>query len=40
MGHISFTPQFKKKFKIEGSSKRKKKNSKEAQLVEKAEHFQ
>ena len=40
MGHIGFTPQFKKKFKIEGSSKKEeKKILKEAQLVEKAGAF-
>ena len=40
MGHIGFTPQFKKKFKIEGNTKKKaKKLLKEAKLIEKAGAF-
>ena len=40
MGHIGFTPQFKKKFKIEGGTKRKaKKLLEEALLIEKAGAF-
>ena len=40
MGHIGFTPQFKKKFKIEGDSKKKaKKLLKEAKNIEKAGAF-
>ena len=40
MGHIGYTPQFKKKFKIEGK-KSKETNSllKEAELIEKAGAF-
>ena len=41
MGHIGFTPQFKKKFKIEGDTKVKaKKLLKEAKLLKKLVHFQ
>ena len=41
MGHIGFTPQFKKKFKIEGDSKKKaNKLLKEAKNIEKAGAFQ
>ena len=37
MGHIGFTPQFKKKFKIEGDTvKKANKLLKEAKLIEKA----
>ena len=40
MGHIGFTPQFKKKFKIEGSSKKEASRLlKEAKLIEKAGAF-
>ncbi len=40
MGHIGFTPQFKKKFKIEGLTKQKTKQLlKEAKLIEKAGAF-
>ena len=40
MGHIGFTPQFKKKFKVEGKNKREVKNLiKEAMLIEKAGAF-
>ena len=40
MGHIGFTPQFKKKFKIEGQSKKdREKLVKEAKLIEKAGAF-
>ena len=40
MGHIGFTPQFKKKFKIEGNSdSRTKKLLKEAELIQKAGAF-
>ena len=40
MGHIGFTPQFKKKFKIEGDSKKKaNKLLKEAKNIEKAGAF-
>ena len=40
MGHIGFTPQFKKKFKVEGKNKREFKNLiKEAMLIEKAGAF-
>ena len=40
MGHIGFTPQFKKKFKIEGDTKKKvKKLLDEAKLIEKAGAF-
>ena len=40
MGHIGYTPQFKKKFKIEGNSYLKiKKLIKEAELIEKAGAF-
>ena len=40
MGHIGFTPQFKKKFKVEGDTKKKaKKLLKEAMLIEKAGAF-
>ncbi len=40
MGHIGFTPQFKKKFKIEGDTKKKvKKLLDEARLIEKAGAF-
>jgi len=40
MGHIGFTPQFKKKFKVEGQTKREiKKLLKEAKLIEKAGAF-
>ena len=40
MGHIGYTPQFKKKFKIEGDTKKKaKKLLKEAKLIEKAGAF-
>ena len=40
MGHIGYTPQFKKKFKIEGSSKDKaNKLLQEAKLIEKAGAF-
>ena len=40
MGHIGYTPQFKKKFKIEGdTSKKSKKLLKEALLIEKAGAF-
>ena len=40
MGHIGYTPQFKKKFRIEGQSKsRAKKLLKEAKLIEKAGAF-
>ena len=40
MGHIGFTPQFKKKFKIEGNSKKKaEKLLKEAKNIEKAGAF-
>ena len=40
MGHIGYTPQFKKKFKVEGkNSKEQKKLIKEAVLVEKAGAF-
>ena len=39
MGHIGYTPQFKKKFKVEGKNKRKKKLIKEAILIEKAGAF-
>ena len=40
MGHIGYTPQFKKKFKIEGQNKKEAlKLLKEAQLIEKAGAF-
>ena len=40
MGHIGFTPQFKKKFKVEGQTKREiTKLLKEAKLIEKAGAF-
>ena len=40
MGHIGFTPQFKKKFKIEGNSKKEASRLlKEAKLIEKAGAF-
>ena len=40
MGHIGYTPQFKKKFKVEGESIEKaNKLLKEAQLIEKAGAF-
>jgi|TARA_B100001093_G_scaffold223589_2_gene214239 3-methyl-2-oxobutanoate hydroxymethyltransferase len=40
MGHIGYTPQFKKKFKVEGESvKEKKKLINDAQLIEKAGAF-
>ena len=40
MGHIGYTPQFKKKFKLEGKSKKEIKNLlKEAKLIEKAGAF-
>ena len=40
MGHIGYTPQFKKKFKLEGQSKKEIKNLlKEAKLIEKAGAF-
>ena len=40
MGHIGYTPQFKKRFKIEGDTKQKaKKLLKEALLIEKAGAF-
>ena len=40
MGHIGFTPQFKRKFKIEGNTKRKtKKLLKEAELIQRAGAF-
>ena len=40
MGHIGFTPQFKKKFKIEGQTKTEsKKLLQEAKLIEKAGAF-
>ena len=40
MGHIGYTPQFKKKFKIEGKNKKEeKKLIKEAKLIEKAGAF-
>ena len=40
MGHIGFTPQFKKKFKIEGQSKKETQNlMKEAKLIENAGAF-
>ena len=40
MGHIGYTPQFKKKFKVEGkSAKDKKKLINEAKLIEKAGAF-
>ena len=40
MGHIGFTPQFNKKFKIEGETKKAERLLKEVLLIEKAEHFQ
>ena len=39
MGHIGYTPQFKKKFKLEGNTKKSKKTFKEAKLIEKAGAF-
>ncbi len=40
MGHIGFTPQFKKKFKVEGQNKKEiRKLLKEAKLIEKAGAF-
>ena len=40
MGHVGFTPQFKKKFKIEGQSQKEAlKLLKEAQLIQKAGAF-
>jgi len=40
MGHIGYTPQFKKKFKVEGNTKKKaEKLLKEARLIEKAGAF-
>jgi 3-methyl-2-oxobutanoate hydroxymethyltransferase len=40
MGHIGYTPQFKKKFKVEGqNTKEEKKLIKEAQFIEKAGAF-
>ena len=40
MGHIGFTPQFKKKFKIEGDSELKARQLlREAKLIEKAGAF-
>ena len=41
MGHIGYTPQFKKKFKIEGKTNAEiDKLLKEAKLLKKLEHFQ
>ena len=39
MGHIGYTPQFKKKFKVEGKKKKIDKLFKEAKLIEKAGAF-
>ena len=41
MGHIGYTPQFKKKFKIEGKTKKRpgKETLKDAKLIEKAGAF-
>ena len=40
MGHIGYTPQFKKKFKLEGASKKESNNLlSEAKLIEKAGAF-
>ena len=41
MGHIGYTPQFKKKFKIEGQNKKRNYKTllKEAKLIEKAGAF-
>ena len=39
MGHIGYTPQFKKKFKIEGKLNRGEKLLKETKLIEKSGAF-